>query len=186
MKRRKKQGCGQRAQEVGKGSSGHHFIYLFICLFIGYLIMDTIFSMDKTYCDYNFSQFSGVLLGLQLIPPSLRRQIWERINSLISFLGWEYPVIEVSVLKKSIFTILSNKFQRQWPPEYKIFLLSRFSRDTDKRQMEGKSSVCTMGRPGEDFLDPAHVLFLHFYLSWILVENRLKVPENVWLDIKTE
>lgn len=135
MKRRKKQGCGQRTQEAGKGSGYHHLIDWLI----GYLIMETIFSMDQTCCDYNFSEFSGVLLGLQLIPTSLRRHIWERINNLISFLGWEYLVIEVTVLKESIFTILSNKFQIQWSPECKMFLLSvGFPEALTKDRWKGK------------------------------------------------
>lgn len=35
-----------------------------------------------TVSDYNFHEFSGALPGLQLIPPYLRRHIWERIINL--------------------------------------------------------------------------------------------------------
>lgn len=117
--------------------------------------------------------------------PYLRRQIWERIIRLVSFFGWEYPVIEVTVLKESVFTILSKKFQGQSPPEWKMFLLPcRFSRGTDLRQKE-KGPVCTMGRPGEELLDPVPILFLHFYLSWVLVENSLIVPRKCLSGYRT-
>lgn len=142
MKRKRKQGCGQRAREAGKGSRYHPFIRSFIHSFIGHLIMETVFSMDQICCDYNFSRFSGVLLGLQLVPPSLRRQIWERINSLSSLPGWEYPATEVAVLKESIFNIMPNKFHREWPPECKMFLLSvGFQRHWQKTDGRKKFSV---------------------------------------------
>lgn len=64
-----------------------------------------------TASDYYFHEFSGALLGLQLTPPYLRRQIWERIIGLISLS--ENPVVEVTVLKKTTVTILSKKFQGQ-------------------------------------------------------------------------
>lgn len=42
-----------------------------------------------------------------------------------------------------------------------------------------------MGKPGEDFLNPVPILFLHFYLFWVLVENCLEVPRQCESGYKT-
>lgn len=142
--------------------------------------MENIFAAGWTHCDYNFSESSRVMLG---ILPSLISQIQNRINSFLSFLGWEYPATEVTVLKESILTILSNKFQRWWPPGSKRFLLSVvFPEALTKNRWKGKIKCA----PWEGLVK----IFWIQPMSFSFLDNGgkidEKIPKNVWLDIKPE